>query len=457
MVARNVGELIQGQSSGGLSRLIIICSCALMVVEGYDMQVVGYAAPAIIAELHMNKAMFAPIFSLGMFGYMLGAVMLGTLSDRLGRKRVILIGTVAFGIFTLATAFTRDFTAIAFLRLLGGIGLGAGIPATIALSAEYAPAEARGRRITIMYAGYTLGGAFSGIVAAQLLKMAGWPSLFVVGGLLPLVVALSIGFAVPESARFLALRPGRKADLINVLRRLRPDIAFNASDEFQSNEAAFSGVPVRYLFIEKHWVGTLLLWACFVLNFVALHFITSWLPTVLNASGLSLSQAAIVSSNFLIGGAIGGVVAGQFLDKTGLKPVAVMILLAVPFIVGIGFSGDGFWLLTFGVCASGITMMGGQIGLNAVSGMIYPTGVRSTGIGWALGIGRVGSILGPAIGGILLALHTPNSLLFSAAAVPVFLCSACLLALSWVKSRSASADAAASSDTVAQPRFARSN
>ena len=436
ILARDVVELLQSQQNSFLGRQIVICCSALMVIEGYDMQVTGYAAPAMIADLHINKAMFAPIFSLGMLGYMLGAVLLGTLSDRIGRKRVIVLGTLAFGIFTLATAFTRDFTTIAVLRFLGGLGLGAGIPATIALSVEYAPLKGSGRRITLMYAGYVMGGAMSGFVAAQLLKAAGWPSLFVVGGLLPLAVAALISFMVPESARFLALQPRRRRELISVLRRLRPDLSLSDADTFTTHETAAAGVPVRHLFIDGRWLGTILLWLSFILNFIAMHFITSWLPTVLNGAGLSLSDAAIVSSTFLIGGAIGGLIAGNFLDKVGLKPLAAMVLLAVPCIVSIGYAGNGLLLLTLGVSSSGLTLMGCQIGLNAVSGIIYPTAVRSTGVGWALGIGRVGSVVGPAIGGILLAFQIPNSLLFVCAAVPVFLCSICLLGLGWVNARS---------------------
>lgn len=434
-VVHDITTLIEGQKRGRLPLQIMICSCALMVIEGYDMQVAGYAAPAMIADLHVTKAMFTPVFSLGMFGYMIGAIVLGMLSDYVGRKRVILLGTCWFGVLTLATAFTRDIALITMLRFLAGVGLGAGIPATMALAAEYSPVGVRGRRTTLMYVGYTLGGAVSGVVASQLLVWMGWPSLFVVGGLLPLAIAASIGLVVPESACFLALRPGRRAELIRVLRRLRPDLSFDDDDRFTLAETPAAGVPMSQLFTEGRVAGTILLWCCFILNFVALHFITSWLPTVLNSSGLSVSASAVISSTFLVGGSIGGLLAGRFLDKGGLRPVAGMILVAVPFVAAIGIAGGNVALLAACVCLSGVTMMGGQIGLNATPGLIYPTSVRSTGVGWALGIGRIGSVIGPALGGILLTYQLSTPLIFAAASVPVLMCSACLLLLARVQAR----------------------
>ena len=414
-----VADLI-GQA--GLARRhqlsILVWSCALMVIEGYDMQVVGYAAPAIIKDLGLTRAAFGTVFSLSLFGYMAGAVLLGSLSDRIGRKRVVLAGVALFGTLTLAVAFVSDLYWIVALRFLAGIGLGAAVPATIALNAEYAPPERRATRISTIFVGYTLGGAASGLIAAQLLPLAGWPSLFVVGGVLPLAVGAMFWLAVPESALFLATWRGRRGQLLRVLQRLRPDLSLTAEDRFQVTEQRSEGVPVRELFVSGRYRLTLALWTSIVLNFVTLHFLTSWLPTVINDSGLSQSLAAVVGATFLAGGALGALTIGKLLDKRGALAVSGMLVLSAPFVAGLGSAGVNVLVLVAGAFLAGLTVQAGQIGLNSIAGTFYPTAARSTGAGWALGVGRIGSIAGPALGGLLLTMHLNTQLLFVIAAIP---------------------------------------
>src|SRR5271170_6645383 len=205
----DVGRLIEEQKFGWFQATLMFWICAFMFIEGYDMQVVGYAAPAIIKAWHSDKAAFGVVFGAGLGGFMLGATVLGNLGDRFGRKRMIVAGSVLFGLFTLASAWAEGLTSLLVLRTIAGIGLGGSIPNAIALMTEYAPVKVRATRVGIMFIGYTIGSALGGFIAGQLIPDYGWPSVFVVGGILPIMLALGAAFALPESVRFLMLKRGR--------------------------------------------------------------------------------------------------------------------------------------------------------------------------------------------------------------------------------------------------------
>src|SRR3984893_1904769 len=203
----DVASLIENRKVGWFQVGVVAWACAIMFVEGYDMQVLPYAAPAIIKTWHVNRAYFGPVFGFGLFGYMLGATLLSNLADRVGRKKIILSGILVFGIFNLASAFAHTLTVLLILRFLAGIGLGASIPSTIALAVEYFPARARATVIGVMFAGYTVGATLGGFIAARLIPQYGWPSVFYIGGLLPMGLPALLLFLVPGAGRFLVL-PG---------------------------------------------------------------------------------------------------------------------------------------------------------------------------------------------------------------------------------------------------------
>lgn len=425
----DVGTLMEGQGFGRFQASLMLWICAFMFIEGYDMQVVGYAAPAIIKAWHSDKAAFGGVFGAGLGGFMLGATILGNLGDRLGRKRMIVLGCMLFGLFTLASAYATSLTELLVLRTVAGLGLGGSIPNAIALMTEYAPAKVRATRVGIMFIGYTVGSALGGVIAAQLMPAYGWPSVFIVGGVLPLVIGgLSI-FVLPESARFLMLKRGRTDLVLPLLRRVRPDLDLPDEATFSMQEEVQPGLPVRHLFTGARASMTSLLWLAYAANMVSLHFLTSWLPTVIADSGVPLAHAVMATALLQAGGGVGSLIVGRLLDRIGTLGIVAAFAVAVPCVAALGHVGTDETPLMILVTVAGLCIIGGQAGINALSGTLYPTYMRSTGTGWAFGMGRFGSILGPVIGGNLIALSLPLGTLFATAAAPILVSAGALFFL----------------------------
>jgi AAHS family 4-hydroxybenzoate transporter-like MFS transporter len=431
----HVGDVIETQQSSWFQRNLIFWIAITMVIEGNDNQVVGFAAPLMTQALHIDKASFGPVFGVGLFGYMLGALALSTIGDRIGRRRLVIVGAVVFGIFTIATAYCQTLSTLLPIRFCAGIGLGAAIPNAIALMAEYAPKRTRATRIALMFVAYTLGSAFGGFFAAWLMPRYGWTSVFQFGGWSGLVLAAALYFMLPESVRFLAVTHARLGELANTLMRLDPRLRIGPQTKIVADETKEPGVPVKHLFLEHRAAKTALLWLAFIANQMTLIFMTSWLPTVIHENGISLQNAVNTVSLLQLGGAVGSIAFGRVLDRLGVYALAAGFLIAIPFVIGLGSAGVSVALLMAIATMTGFFIAGGQAGINALSGTIYPTYMRSTGSGWAFGIGRTGSILGPVIGGVLLGLSLPTHSLFLFAAIPVLCAAAALFFLGRVAGR----------------------
>jgi MFS transporter, AAHS family, 4-hydroxybenzoate transporter len=417
----DVAQLIETQKANAYRISILLWATLVMGIEGYDMQVVGFAAPAIIKAWRVNRALFGPIFGWGLFGYMLGATVLSNLADRVGRKKLIVGGGLLFGAFTLAAAYSTSVTELLVLRFIAGLGLGCSIPSAIALSAEYAPARGRATAISVIFIGYNIGSAVGGFIAAKTIPAFGWPSVFYIGGLAPIVLSLVLIFALPESVRFLALRPDRQDRVAAIVSKLAPGQKFAPGTQFFLREENQRGLPVTHLFTDGRAMMTSLLWLAYISSLLGHAFLTNWLPTILESSGKSLARADIAGGLLQAGGGAGCLVVGWLLDRYGISSIAMGFALTAPLVVLFGVVGGSdlmLWTLTF---LTGICLLGGQVGLNALSGSLYPTYIRSTGAGWAFGVGRIGSILGPVIGGFLINRMPPSSL-FIWAALPPLLC-----------------------------------
>jgi MFS transporter, AAHS family, 4-hydroxybenzoate transporter len=425
----DAGRLIEEQKFGWFQATLMFWICAFMFIEGYDMQVVGYAAPVIIKAWHSDKAAFGVVFGAGLGGFMLGATLLGNLGDRFGRKRMIVAGSLLFGLFTLASAFAEDLTSLLTLRAIAGLGLGGSIPNAIALITEYAPARVRATRVGFMFIGYTTGSALGGVIAAQLMPNYGWQSVFVVGGVLPIILAAVLVFALPESVRFLMLKRGRTDLVFSLLRRLRPELDLRDGTAISMPDTKQNGPPVKQLFAGGRAAMTALLWLGFAANMVSLHFLTSWLPTVIADSGVPLTHAVIATALLQAGGAAGSLLVGVLLDRIGTLGIVAAFLVAAPCVASLGHVGTDETPLMALVAIAGMCIIGGQAGINALAGTLYPTHMRSTGTGWAFGIGRIGSILGPVIGGQLIAFGLPLGVLFVTAAAPILVSASALFFL----------------------------
>jgi len=419
----DVAALIENQKGNWFRVSIVAWACAVMLMEGYDIQVLAYAAPSIIKAWQIDRSYFGPIFGFSLFGYMLGATVFSNLADRVGRRKIILGGVFLFGAFNFVTVYAHTLGVLLVLRFLAGIGLGASIPSTIALTVEYFPAKARATMIGVLFAGYTVGATLGGFIAASLIPKFGWQSVFYVGGIVPIALAAVLLFTLPESVRFLALTGNQPGRVAAILAKLRPDLTIDADAQFMVREENQSGIPVKHLFTDGRARMTLLLWFAYVTSLLGHYFLTSWMPTLLVGAGVPLARAVIAGGLLQAGGGVGGLLLCWLLDKRGIVAVAIAFALSAPLIVLIASSTHASDLILMSlVFFTGTCLIGGQTGLNGVSGTFYPTYIRSTGTGWAFGVGRVGSILGPVLGGVLISFNLPISILFTCAAVPALCC-----------------------------------
>jgi AAHS family 4-hydroxybenzoate transporter-like MFS transporter len=396
-------DFIDRQPVGGLHlRLLLICA-AVLFLDGFDTQAIGYVAPALAREWGLSKGALGPVFSAGLFGLMIGALVFGPLADRIGRKKIIVLSTLAFGVGALITALVRDVNALLVIRFLTGLGLGGAMPNAIAMTAEFNPQRRRATMVMIMFCGFSIGAALGGPLAAWLIPQFGWRAVFLVGGLAPLVMAPILVLRLPESVRFLATAGHAPERVAELLKKISPHTAFAPGVEFLVHEPHLAGLPVAHLFREGRTPVTLLLWVVFFMSLLDIYFLANWLPTVLNDLGASVSQAVLIGSMLQVGGVVGTLALGSIIDRFSFRALALVYFAAVFAVGAIGQLGHSVILISVAIFAAGFCVVGGQIAANALAAAFYPTSVRATGVGWALGMGRVGSIVGPLVGGVLLA------------------------------------------------------
>ena len=414
----NISENIDNGPFGRFQLLtLILCSLAVLL-DGFDVQVIGFLAPAITQEWKVNPASLAPVFVAGLVGLLSGSIALGTLADRVGRRPVLIGSTFFFSICMLATAHARSINDLMALRFLAGLGLGSILPNALALSAEYSPLRKRVTALMLVCVAFAIGAVVAGVMSSVMLPRWGWRSVFYVGGVLPFVLAVVMYFNLPESLQFLVLRD-KLASARRWLGRLHPEVKVAKDATFIVKERPGKGSPVAALFARGHAATTLLLWAVCVANLFILFFISNWLPTIVREAGLTLSNAVLAGTAFQVGGVVGAIVFGFVIDRHGFRAVLVpCFLVAAVALFVVGQPGVGVPVLFAVIVIAGFCIVGGQGGLNALAASSYPTALRSTGIGWALGMGRLGSILGPIAGGEFVKMSLPNSTIFLFVAVP---------------------------------------
>ncbi len=405
--------------------------CTLMVLEGYDMQTLSFAAPAILREWHVSRADFGFVLTAHLAGYMLGALTLSFFGDRIGRKNIIVAGAAIFGACTFAAGFATSPWELGLWRLGAGIGLGGAIPTGIALAAEYMPRRLRATTIGLMFVGYNVGAGLGGFIAAWTIADYGWPSVFFIGGIAAIPMFAGIALRIPESVRFLIIKGKPFAEIAAIVQRLRPTADLSDVGTFVVGEESRKNSPAS-LFADGRAAITTLLWISFIASFTGHYFITGWMPTVLSDDGLSVRQADIAMGYFQFGGAIGSFLIAFLLDRIGIRVVALTFLAATPVVAVLGLQ-SAYSVLLANMLVAGIGVLGGQIGLNALAGTLYPTYMRATGAGWGLGVGRIGTMAGPIVGGILLGMQLTRPTLLLLTAIPLFFCGIALFGLQSAK------------------------
>ncbi|WP_353190781.1 3-(3-hydroxy-phenyl)propionate transporter MhpT [Pandoraea pnomenusa] len=381
----------QGAATSKGSLATIGLCLAIALLEGLDLQSAGVAAPRIAKEFGLSVAQMGWAFSAGAIGLLPGAALGGRLADRWGRKRVLMLSVALFGIFSLATAHVWNFESLLSARFLTGLGLGAAMPNLIALCAEAAPDGQRNTAVGAMYCGMPFGAALAAVIGIVSPSEAGWRHVFYVGGFGPLLMVPLLGLCLHESAQFVATQAARVSDAVK----------------------ASTPSVVHALWKEGRTRTTLALWISYLGTLIVLYFLMNWLPSMVVANGLSRAQAGVAIMMFNIGGGIGAIGIANIMDRFSPRMTVIGMYVGIALSLAGLSSAIGALTMAGGAFFCGLFLVGGQSVLYSMAGQAYPTEVRGTGVGAAVAIGRLGSILGPLIAGQLFALGQSASMLVS--------------------------------------------
>lgn len=425
----NVGKSLDVQSfinQQPLSRYQwrVVLLCFLIVfLDGLDTAAMGFIAPALSQEWGIDRASLGPVMSAALIGMVFGALGSGPLADRFGRKGVLVGAVLVFGGFSLASAYATNVDQLLILRFLTGLGLGAGMPNATTLLSEYTPERLKSLLVTSMFCGFNLGMAGGGFISAKMIPAYGWHSLLVIGGVLPLLLALVLMVWLPESARFLVVRNRGTDKVRKTLSPIAPQVVAEAGSFTVPEQKAVAARNVfAVIFSGTYGLGTLLLWLTYFMGLVIVYLLTSWLPTLMRDSGASMEQAAFIGALFQFGGVLSAVGVGWAMDRFNPhKVIGIFYLLAGVFAYAVGQSLGNITVLATLVLIAGMCVNGAQSAMPSLAARFYPTQGRATGVSWMLGIGRFGAILGAWSGATLLGLGWNFEQVLTALLVPAAL------------------------------------
>jgi MFS transporter, AAHS family, 4-hydroxybenzoate transporter len=443
-----VSEIVERQGfSSPVVKIIGLCFL-LLVCDSYDVAALSFAAPVLIKLWAISPQSMGLVFSVGLFGLLVGSIMFGRMGDSIGRKRSIVIGTFAFAVLTAVTGFATDFSQLLILRFLAALGLGGAVPNAVALVTEFSPKALRITSVGIIFAGYSVGGICAGFSAAVLIESFGWSTMFFVGGGISLIAALAIQIALPESLRYLTMTTSKKAEAAQVATILRPDLLHTPNLQIVP-DALITVEAGRFkdMFVGPLRIATPLLWLIYIASSMTVFFLSSWMPVAVESAGFSRSTAAIATALLFTGSALGGVIGGHFSDRFGISAVITLETIAIPIVASLGALGSIPGLLLPMCFLAGCFAFGAHTCLHGIAGSLYPTPVRANGVGWGNGIAKIGSIAGPFIGGLLLP-NLSSQGLFLAATSPLVVVVCLAFALRAAVSAERSAENALTADHI---------
>lgn len=421
-------------------RIFFLCFL-IMLLDGYDTVVVGFIAPALRGAWILQHDELALMFGMGLAGLALGSFCSGPVADRFGRKGVILGSTLLFGLVSLLSAWSPSIAVLTVLRFVAGLGLGGAMPNAYTLAAEFSPDRLRSTLMAPIGCGISAGGALCGLLAAHLIGRYGWPSMLIVGGVLPLLLLPVLAWALPESIRYRVAGGKGRDKLLATMQAIAPHQDFTGK-QFVIDEDAPNGAPARGspfspfgavsgLFAPNLFAGTILLWMTAFACLLVVYFLGSWLPTVISGTGIGLSRASLMTSMYLSGNTLGAIVLGYFMDRCNPHYVlAIAFVLACVAMASFGYLIEApLWSL-LALFFTGVGSGGTMTCTNILAAGFYPTASRATGVSWTLAVGRIGSVCSSFAGGAMLAAHWTAEAIFATMAVPIFAAALCMLALS---------------------------
>jgi MFS transporter, AAHS family, benzoate transport protein len=410
-------------------RLLLMC-IFIIVADGYDMFMLGTIIPSLMKEWGIGPVEAGALNSYALIGMMFGAMLFGPIADRFGRKNIILVCFLIFTVFTFISGFANSSTLFGIQRFCAGLGLGGVMPNLVALVTEYAPIKWRSTLVSIMFSGHAFGGIVASISAIYLIPHFGWRAV-VWAGIIPLFFVPFFYRWMPESIHFYIKR-GQKRRLVSVLNQLAPKNKYHEQDEFVINVEKNIGFPVTSLFYEKRALSTIMFWISFFMCLLVMYGLSTWLPKIMQEAGYPLGSSLTFLVTLNTGAVVGAIVGGRLADRFGGRKVLIVFFFLAFFTLTLLSFKPGIILLYLLIGVAGGTTTGTQIVANSYVSQYYPVEMRSTGIGWALGMGRIGGIVGPMLGGVLLSQHLSLRSNFLVFAVP---CIISALAISFVQEK----------------------
>jgi len=420
-----IDQLIDERPMSGMQVGVIALCAAVIFLDGYDIQTLAATVNWLSAEWHLTRADFTLAPTAALVGYAGSAALVAGLGDRWGRRPILILAAALMGTASLLTASSHNVLELSLWRFLTGAGFGASVPNATAITSEFVPARRRAALITIMYANIALGAVVAGFAAPPVYAAFGWRAVFIVGGIGPILVGLMLWLRLPESIRFLMEKRPDDGRIVAILSRLAPDI--DPREAILTARSDVDRQSVIALFAPLYRARTLLLWLGVALNMLSLFFLISWLPALLNSAGWSPADASRGGVMLQIGGIVSGLILAWYVDRARTVPAMVTAYIVTAASLGLLVivpSDSGAWwllLLTIGAGTSGT-----QFAFNALSAAFYPSLIRSTGVGWAVSAGRLGAILGPALGGIILNAQVPTRQVLGLLVIPVALSAICV-------------------------------
>jgi len=451
----DVAELIDSQKVSRYQCVIAFMAWLTLFLDGVDNQSIAYVGPALTADWHLARGALRTVFSSGVLGVAIGALIVGPLADRFGRKLVTVSTVVYVAVFSLivtqvpeislllspAIPAADNLNVLMVLRFFTGLGLGAVVPLGVVIVNEFAPKRRRAAMVTLMGCGYAMGSASGGLLASHLVPALGWQSQFYVAAALTLAMAVVLGTWLPESIRLLTVQ-GQGQGIIAILRKINPALSFAPDTHFvlrqEAREKSAGRMRVARLFTENRTSSTILIWLCLFMNTLALNYLNNWLPTLTTETGLPEPQALRAAAFLQFGGMLGVITLGFLADRFGFYRVLAGSFAGGGLFIGlIGWAGGDFYPLAATIFVSGFFNIGTQITLAALAATLYPTDIRSTGVSWAHGVARIGSIFSVMFAGTMLALHWPLQTMYYLVSIPMFFGCVWILLLANVRAKTA--------------------
>lgn len=413
-------EFLDENRISPLQKLIIFLCLMIVVVDGIDISIMGFVAPVIKQEWGISTTDLAPVMSAALIGLALGAVISGPLADKFGRKKLLVMNLIGFGIFTLIAAVSSNVNELMIFRFIAGLFMGGVMPQAVTMVTDYSPMRLNGRMVTLILSGFTIGAAIGGFLAAWVIPHYNWHAMMIIGGILPLILAVIAMLKLPESIGYKVLKNHPKAEIDAIIHKMAPD--FDTENKvFVLPKAKTNTMdnPVKTVVSPFYILGSFLLWWSYASGLFVVYLLGSWLPMMSHEFGFSISEASLITAIYQLGGPIGCIACGYLMDK--INPHVGLVLayiIAILFMVFIGEVGHNFMMYSMMCFFIGMWMNGANAGINGVSSAFYPVFARATGNSWMHGIGRLGAVASAFAGAYFLNLGWPASKIFLILCLP---------------------------------------